>query len=209
MLNLLQRQRSPFDFQNRNFASAGVNPTLVVTPNESSKIGYSFYLPRTDKLILDPTINIDSGYTKGEFQIIKGVSSENPVTPEDIETGMSLATIEIPPYLYDVNDIKITVIDNRRFTMRDIGKIEDRLSNLEAVTSLSLLEIDTKTLQVQDADGLSRFKSGFFVDDFKNNSLLDILNPECKVDVDSDAQELVIPIDFYSLKPEVSFRSID
>ena len=99
MLNLLQRQTSPFDFQNRNFASAGVNPTLVVTPNESSKIGYSFYLPRTDKLILDPTINIDSGYTKGEFQIIKGVSSENPVTPEDIETGMSLATIEIPPYL--------------------------------------------------------------------------------------------------------------
>ena len=201
---------SPFDFQNRNFASAGVNPTLVVTPNESSKIGYSFYLPRTDKLILDPTINIDSGYTKGEFQIIKGVSSENPVTPEDIETGMSLATIEIPPYLYDVNDIKITVIDNRRFTMRDIGKIEDRLSNLEAVTSLSLLEIDTKTLQVQDADGLSRFKSGFFVDDFKNNSLLDILNPECKVDVDSDAQELVIPIDFYSLKPELALDpSID
>ena len=71
--------------------------------------------------------NIDSGYTKGEFQIIKGVSSENPVTPEDIETGMTLATIEIPPYLYDVNDIKITVIDNRRFTMRDIGKIEDRV----------------------------------------------------------------------------------
>ena len=106
-------------------------------------------------MILDPSVNIDEAYTKGEFEIIKGISSENPTTPEDIESGMTLATIEMPPYLYDVNDVKIKVVDNRRFTMRDIGKIEDRVSNLETVTSLSLLELDTKTLQVQDADGLS------------------------------------------------------
>ena len=201
---------SPFDFANRNFSSAGVNPTLVVTPNEASKIGYSFYLPRTDKLILDPSANIQQAYTKGEFQIIKGISSENPVTPEDIETGMTVATIEMPAYLYDVDDVVITVADNRRFTMRDIGKIEDRVSNLEEITSLSLLELDTKTFQVQDADGLSRFKSGFFVDDFKNNSLFDILNPDCKADVDSAKEELIIPTDFYSVKPELALDpSID
>ena len=117
---------------------------------------------------------------------------------------MTLATIEMPPYLYDVNDVKITVVDNRRFTMRDIGKIEDRVSNLETVTSLSLLELDTKTLQVQDADGLTRFKSGFFVDDFKNNSLFDLSNPDCKSDVDSTREELITPTDFYSLKPELA-----
>mgnify|MGYP001294146206 CR=1 FL=1 len=201
---------SPFDFGNRNFSSAGTNPTLVVTPNEASKIGYKFYLPRTDKLILDPSVNIDEAYTKGEFEIIKGISSENPTTPEDIESGMTLATIEMPPYLYDVNDVKIKVVDNRRFTMRDIGKIEDRVSNLETVTSLSLLELDTKTLQVQDADGLTRFKSGFFVDDFKNNSLFDLSNPDCKSDVDSTREELITPTDFYSLKPELALDpSID
>ena len=53
--------------------------------------------------------------------------------------------------------------------MRDIGKIEDRVENLETLTSLSLLELDTRTLQVRDADGLDRFKSGFFVDDFADN----------------------------------------
>ena len=63
------------------------------------------------------------------------------MTPEDIETGMTLATIEMPAYLYDVNDIKLTLVDNRRFTMRDIGKIEDRVTNLEEVTSLTLLAI--------------------------------------------------------------------
>ena len=201
---------SPFDFQNRNFSSAGTNPTLVPSPNESSIIGVSHYLPRTDKIVLDPSANIDQRYTSGEFVVVEGVSSENPIAPNDIELGMTVATIELPAYLYDPKDAIITVVDNRRYTMRDIGKIEDRVENLEIVTSLSLLELDTKTLQVQDADGLSRFKSGFFVDDFKNNSLLDISNPDCKVDIDLENQNLIVPTDFYSLKPELALDpSID
>ena len=88
--------------------------------------------------------------------------------------------------------------------MRDIGKLEDRIENLEELTSLSLLELDTKTLQVQDADGLSRFKTGFFVDDFKNTNLLDRANPDCKCDVIESAQNLVTPTDFYSIKPELA-----
>ena len=67
--------------------------------------------------------------------------------------------------------------------MRDIGKLEDRIENLEITSSLSLLELDTKTLQIQDADGLTRFKTGFFVDDFKNTSLMDIDNIDCNVSV--------------------------
>ena len=201
---------SPFDFQSRNFATAGINPTLVPSPNESSIIGVSHYLPRTDKIVLDPSANIDQRYTSGEFVVVEGVSSENPIAPNDIELGMTVATIELPAYLYDPKDAIITVVDNRRYTMRDIGKIEDRVENLEVVTSLSLLELDTKTLQVQDADGLSRFKSGFFVDDFKNNSLLDISNPDCKVDIDLQNQNLIVPTDFYSLKPELALDpSID
>ena len=89
------------------------------------------------------------------------------------------------------------MVDNKRFTMRDIGKLEDRIDTLETVTSLSLLELDTKTLQIQDADGLSRFKTGFFVDDFKNNDFLDITNPDCKCDVNTENKELESPLDFY------------
>ena len=205
---------SPFDFDNRNFSTSGTNPTLVPSPNESSVIGISHFLPRTDKIILDPsTPNVGSNnnrYTAGEFVVVQGVSSKNPIPPEDIELGMTVATIKMPPYLYDPKDVEIIVKDNRRYTMRDIGKIEDRVENLETITSLSLLELDTKTLQVQDADGLSRFKTGFFVDDFKNNSLLDINNPDCKVDIDLENQNLVTPTDFYALKPELALDpSID
>ena len=195
---------SPFAFGSRVFSDSGTNPTLVPAPNEASTLDFKFYLPRIDKLILDASDNSGDAYTNGDFQIIKGVSSENPVVPADIDTAMTIATIAVPPYLYDVKDAVITVVDNRRYTMRDIGKLEDRIENLEELTSLSLLELDTKTLQVQDADGLSRFKTGFFVDDFKNTNLLDRANPDCKCDVIASAQNLVTPTDFYSIKPQLA-----
>ena len=195
---------SPFSFANRQFNTSGTNPTLVPAPNEASTLDFKFYLPRIDKLILDASDNSGDAYTNGDFQIIKGVSSEDPVVPADIDTAMTIATIAVPPYLYDVKDAVITVVDNRRYTMRDIGKLEDRIENLEELTSLSLLELDTKALQVQDADGLSRFKTGFFVDDFKNTNLLDRANPDCKCDVIASVQNLVTPTDFYSIKPELA-----
>jgi hypothetical protein len=186
---------SPFSFSSKSFGSPGNNPTLVVSPNESSLVGYSYYLPRIDKLVLD---------SLGNFSLIRGVSALDPKEPTNVESAMDIATINLPAYLYDPDDAVVTLVDNRRYTMRDIGKLEDRISNLETVTSLSLLELDTKTLQVQDADGLTRFKSGFFVDDFKNNNLLDLLNPDCKCDVDTSKKELNSPLDFYSLKPELA-----
>ena len=45
--------------------------------------------------------------------------------------------------------------------MRDIGALEQRIENLEKITSLSALELDTKSFSVKDANGLNRFKTGF------------------------------------------------
>ena len=196
---------SPFSYSQRDYNTSGNNPTLIPAPNEASTIDFKFYLPRIDKLVLDSTDSaIGEAYNSGYFQVVKGVSSENPVVPDDVETAMTIGTIELPAYLYDTKNAKITLVDNRRYTMRDIGTLEDRIENLEEVTSLSLLELDTKTLQIQDADGLSRFKTGFFVDDFKNTNLLDRGNPDCKCDVIGTLQQLVTPTDFYSVKPELA-----
>ena len=86
---------------------------------------------------------------------------------------MELATIILPPYLYNPDNVGIELVDNRRYTMRDIGKLEDRIENLERTTSLSLLEVSTESLRVEDAEGNNRFKSGFFVDDFRDFSACD------------------------------------
>ena len=189
---------SPFAFANRTFANS-INPSFIVTPNESSIVGYSHYLPRIDRVVLD---------TVGQLNVIQGVSNIDPKPPADIENGMNIATIELPPYLYNPDDAKIVIEDNVRFTMKDIGKLEDRIENLETTTSLSLLELDTKTLQIQDADGLSRFKTGFFVDDFKGVSLIDINNDDCNCSVNSDINTLEVPKYFWSIKPELALNPI-
>ena len=190
--------KSPFAFTSRNFVSGnGTTSTLVVSTEESSEIGYSYYLPRIDKVILTTGKDFE-----GKYSLIKGVSSLNPKEPVLIDDAMHLATIHLPAYLYDVKDAKITLVDNKRYTMRDIGKLDDRISNLETVTSLSLLELDTKTLQIRDING-DRFKSGFFVDDFKDASRMDVDNPDHKVDVDPSVQEMLVPLDKYAFHPEL------
>ncbi len=50
--------------------------------------------------------------------------------------------------------------------MQDIKNLENRIKNLEYYTTLSLLETNTANMFVADGDGLNRYKSGFFVDNF-------------------------------------------
>lgn len=186
---------SPFAFSSRDFGSAGSNPTLVVAPNESSIIGYSYYLPRIDKIVLNKS---------GTINHIEGVSSASPVKPGKIDESMELATLELPAYLYNPDDIKIKLVNNKRYTMRDLRNIEDRLENVEKVTSLTLLELSTQALQIQDVDGLSRFKSGFFVDNFKGTTFIDIDNPDANTTIDLVSDELRSDISFSSLKSQLA-----
>ena len=84
---------------------------------------------------------------------------------------MHLYTLDIPAYTLSTEDIKITKVDNRRYTMRDIGKLESRIENVEYYTQLSLLENSAQNLQIQDADGFDRFKNGFIVDNFTGHNV--------------------------------------
>lgn len=178
---------SPFDFDSRS-----LNPNRILSPNESTTIGYDFYLPRIDRLYLS---------RKGEFIIEKGVSSKFPKPPVKNDAMMEIATISLPPFLYNPQDARFSISDHRRYTMRDIGKINNRVKNLEKVTSLSFLEVSTQTLQIQDSEGRNRFKSGFFVDDFKNYSNMN--RNISSVQVDSERGEIVPFISRTSLEPRL------
>lgn len=185
---------SPFDFNSRTFSSSGNNPTLVVTPNESSTVGYSYYLPRIDKIVLNKN---------GLFTLLKGTSAANPKEPSIIDDSMSIAVIKLPAYLYNPEDAEIVLTNNKRYTMRDIGSLEQRIENLEIATSLSLLELKTQSLQVLDSDGVNKFKSGFFVDDFKTNNFIDLENNDAKCIINKQTEELNADISSYSLKSEL------
>jgi hypothetical protein len=136
------------------------------------------YLGRVDKVALD---------SFGKFNVVTGVPSAKPKEPEDPKDGMVLATVKIPPYTKSAADVVITQKDNRRYTMKDIGKLERRIANLEYYVSLSLLEKDTAELQVPDATtGLDRFKNGFIVDQFTGHNVGDVQNPDYRVSIDSE-----------------------
>ena len=164
------------------------------TPDNEGTItaDINYYLGRTDKVLLT---------RDREFKIKKGVPSLNPVTPADDEDSMTLYTLQIPAYTFNISDISSKYIDNRRFTMRDIGKLERRIENLEYYTSLSLLEKETAARDIvgdSQIDSLfnpqgSRFKNGILVDSFIGHSIGDVSDSEYQVSIDFDEQELRPP----------------
>ena len=181
---------SPFHYSSRSFDSS---ITKYLVPEETLRIGYEFYLPRIDKLLLNKY---------GKFVYKKGVSSEIPKSPtNDDGSVMEIATINLPPYLYATQSAIIVEKDNRRYTMRDIGSLETRIANLEELTSLSLLELDAKSMQVRDSNNLDRFKTGIFADPFDDYNFI---SPESSIEVNPDASEINPFITRNSLESQVT-----
>ena len=168
--------KSPFEFESRVFTGGGQAPSVLVS-DENINFDYNHYLGRKDRLL----VNTDTTFT-----IQKGTPDVNPVLPDKIGNSFELATIEYKPYVYDAKkDVKITFRANKRYTMKDIGKLETRIENLEETTSLSLLESKTESLVITDpTTGLDRFKNGFVVDPFNDFNVADKSVPFLKYDIE-------------------------
>mgnify|MGYP003349332103 CR=1 FL=1 len=68
--------------------------------------------------------------------------------------------------------------------MKDIGTLDNRITNLEYYTALSLLEKKTTDMTITNAAGLNRFKNGIFVDPFTDFTNSDVSNPEYTIAID-------------------------
>ena len=160
---------------------AGAGAILASTPAPDLGLEYTFsfsqiqYLDRIDGIFLDK---------KGNFIVKEGNSSLNPSKPDPIDDAVPLFYAYIPAFTKTTKDVRVTPVDNRRYTMRDIGKLEKRIERLEYYTTLSILEQQALNMQVKDEIGLDRFKSGFFVDNFEAHKVgnLSSLDYRCAVD---------------------------
>ena len=149
--------RSPLEFYGRTFNVTGNSAPNILASNEGILTDFSFYLGRIDRIYLTKD---------GVFQVKYGTPSENPQNPTSVDDALEIATVSLPPFLYDVSNASKKFLEHKRYRMTDIKQLENRIKNLEFFTSLSLLETNTANLFVPDANGLNRFKSGFFVDNF-------------------------------------------
>lgn len=142
----------------------------ILLPSHSFNIKAKHYLGRQDSLYLT---------NNGEFIIEEGVPDLNPKAPTKIiNDAMKLYDISIPSYTADVNKIRTKMIENRRYTMRDIGKIETRIKNLEYYSNLSLVEKKASDMVVTDSKGLTRSKNGIIVDNFDSFLISDAGNSD-------------------------------
>jgi hypothetical protein len=178
--NVSENSRSPLEFYGRTFSSSGNSATNILASDESILTNLSFYLGRIDRIYLTKD---------GKFQIKYGTPSEKPEIPVSVDDALEIATITLPPYLYNVSQASIQFLEHKRYRMVDIKNLENRIKNLEYYTSLSLLETNTANLFVPDSNGLNRFKSGFFVDNF-TTTLAQENDVEIKNSIDPKNKEL-------------------
>ena len=173
---------SPFAYSSKSFeaavsgvSSTGASAVDVPVPGSNVVGDLSFYVGRIDKVFL---------HKDGEFQVSQGTPSLTPMKPKGIDDAIELYELRIPPFTSDLKKVRLRSVDHRRFTMKDIGKISNRVANLERLTTLSLLERDTQTMQFQDSDGFDRYKSGFVVDSFKGHNVGDVnhIDYNCAID---------------------------
>src|SRR5210317_1372876 len=165
----------------RRYTGTNYSKVDVVKFATNIATDFEYYLPRIDKIFLDK---------EGNFKVLSGAAALVPQVPGSIAGALHLYTLEIPAFTLSTEDVTIKKIDNRRFTMRDIGKLQDRIENLEYYTQLSLLETQAQNLQIQDASGFDRFKNGFIVDNFTGHNIGDVGNTDYKCAIDMAKGEL-------------------
>ena len=168
--------KDPFDYSERNFNGTGAAATDTPVPTISSTGDISFFTSRIDKIFL---------LSDGRFEISTGTPSLSPTKPKAIDDSIEMFELFIPAFTDHLNRIRVRTFDHRRYTMKDIGRINNRVTNLERITSLSLLEKDTQSAQILDADGFDRFKSGFLVDNFRGHKIGDVNHPDYKCSIDT------------------------
>ena len=166
----------------------------IPAPDTNLTSNVEYYLGRNELIYID---------AKGNINFRKGNISEVPygvTPPPDL---LTIAYINIKPYpsltveeqraQNEVNKQSTSIIRDtsyanemtpvsiRRYTMSDIGTLEERISKLEYYTSLSMLEKAATDMQIPTADGLNRFKNGIFVETFTSHGFGDVSNQEYRI----------------------------
>jgi hypothetical protein len=153
-----------------NISTFTLNGLRLPQPDNSMVLSYNFYLPRVDKLILT---------ADRQFKLLTGTPALVPQIPADAPESMTLYTINVPAYTYFASNVVLNYIENKRYTMRDIGALDNRIGQLEYYASLSQLDSQALNTTVLYQDGLTaKEQFGIVTDAFQDFSVADVTNPD-------------------------------
>lgn len=180
---------NPISFERIDRPGSGLTNPI---PTATFTTDLEFYLAEAYRVVVTSSRDI---------RIIKSIPSIAPKLPPSPDKAMTLATGYLPPYPclstvagrnYRREDLSMTVfpVKNKKYTMRDIGALEQRISNLEYYTTLTLLEKEAGKVIIPDADGIDRFKNGYLVDSFSNFGVNHVNHADNKCSIDVKKREL-------------------
>jgi len=153
--------RSALDFRPaRGIASTALSGAMNPDPDSVATLDFEYYLSRIDRIVVKPS---------GEFSVIEGKSAVSPLPAPVTGQDMLLYTLTVPAYTESVKDVRVDYVNNRRYTMSDIGKFENRIKAMEYYIALNALEKNTADSKILDSNGLERSKYGILVDNFTSN----------------------------------------
>ena len=165
----------------RSFDGDGASAIETMKINTDITSDLEFYLSKRARVYIT---------SSGRFKVVEGAPAVDPTHAETLEDAMHIYDAFVPAYTFETKDVELTSIENRRYTMRDIGGLAKRLENVEYYTQLSLLESDAQNLQIQDADGFDRFKNGIIVDNFTGHNVGDVSDDNYSISMDMAQGEL-------------------
>ena len=177
------RLRDSIDFRPIKTANTSLNPIDVGTYQIPT---FGLHIPESGSTFSSDLIYYKGRIAKvyinnqGVFGINDGVPAQAgnqraespPAKPDTLE----IAELNIPAYPSLPSEIKIRLLKNKRFTMRDVARMNERLEKLEYFTALSFLEKQATDTTELDNDGLDRFKNGILVDPFTGWSVASTSN---------------------------------
>lgn len=151
------------------------DPAIFPTSSVNTEVNITYYLGRRDRIYVTNTLqNFDSPYNK--FYVAKGTEQINPKELQDESdlSKLSIATLEIPAYCVSAFDVKITYDDNKRFTMKDISKLQKTTIALDKAVKLHSIEIANLKGTITNDAGAALLKSGVLVEDFSTLDKADL-----------------------------------
>jgi hypothetical protein len=166
---------------NSTYAASDGTPYLIPVSDDIWNGDYDYYLARKDAVSI--TAN-------GAFHVTKGQAAVFPEAPHIEATDLLLYRLTIPAYtLVDgagiPTNVTVKSYDYKRYTMRDIAKVDDRVKRVEYYTALSQLERLTLDTTELDADDNERFKNGIVVDNFTSTGTAHVSHIDFAASIDT------------------------
>lgn len=139
---------------------------------------YDYYLPRKSYLAMTTDLS-------KPFKVLNGISAKLPIDPKLNGDSMLLYKLTLDPYTLTKSNVQVEFVENKRYTMRDIGRLETRIEHLEYYQLLSILETAANAMKILDANGLERTKYGILADSFSSQAYGDIIDDDYFVSIDT------------------------